>query len=59
MDSTVNLKEIKDVWLRKVKGKKFQQDRERKGRVDKYFEVDERGVVTIGRFCRNEDKGLW
>ena len=27
MDSTVNLKEIKDVWLRKVRGKKFQQDR--------------------------------
>ena len=39
--------------------KKFQQDRERKGRVDKYLEVDERGVVTMGRFCRNEDKGLW
>ena len=59
MDSTVNLKEIKNVWLRKVRGKKIQQDRERKGRLDRYFEVDERGVVTKGRFCRNEYKGLW
>ena len=59
MDSTINLNEIKDFWFCKTRGKEFQQDRERKGRVDKYFVVVEGGVVTNGKFCRNEDKGLW
>ena len=59
IDSIDNLKEINDFWLRKIWGNEFQQGRERKGRVDKYFEVAEGGVVTIGKFCRNEDKGLW
>jgi len=44
--------------LRKERGKLFQQVKDRKGSVDKYFEVADWGVVTKGILCRNEEDGL-
>ena len=59
MEYIVDLKNVKDFWVRKVRGKWFQQVKDRKGSVDKYFDVDDWGIVTKGKFWRNEDGGLW
>ena len=59
MEYIADLKNVKDFWLRKVRGKWFQQVKDRKGRVDKYFEEADWGTVTKGKFCRKEDGGLW